>query len=636
MIIYESTIEKFVNDCDKRVIADIVSKNLLTMTSEYPEPNFILSLKNSLPMMAEVLRSKLFDKELNVAIEYKITNTRNRADFVVYGIDEFGHNNVVIVELKGWGFVQSSNKKDYVYTNGGDGPSDYWHPSYQAYNYVHLLELFNEYVRDNEIKLNSCSYLHNLNECYGHIINDKDKFPLIIKSPAFLMNDVEKLRSFLHRFVKKPSKMLLYYIDDGKISPSPDLADMMAKALKGCPFFSYDDNQAISVATIVEKTKEALANDKRATIIIKGGPGTGKSVVALNALGQILTTTTPRTNRRNNAVYITQNAAPKSFYKAMLDNDFTTKDINNFFRSPLTLFKAKEAEFDCVIVDEAHRIYDYKPSQYGPKPGTNILEYLIKNSKVNVFFIDEDQAVTVYDYANIENIKKFAKKYNSLVYEGKELSLSSQFRCCGGTEYIDFIKGFLGYENKKPIKFAAKNYDFDVADSPIQLKTLIEEKNSKFGNSRIVAGYTHRWVSLDAFRRGVPFESTPYDFMYPDGFMMRWNKGMKMVDPDYSYLADKDSINQIGCIHTIQGLDLQYVGVIIGKDIVFRDGKIKFIKENNVDTVSAKISTADDELAEKLIRNTYNVLLTRGMRGTYVYCEDEALNEYLKSLKKRE
>ena len=107
---------------------------------------------------------------------------------------------------------------------------------------------------------------------------------------------------------------------------------------------------------------------------------------------------------------------------------------------------------------------------------------------------------------------------------------------------------------------------------------------------------------------------------------------MGLVDSDYSYLADPDSINQIGCIHTIQGLDLQYAGVIIGKDLIFRDGKIKFDKNANVDNFSAKISSSDDKDAIRYIKNTYNVLLTRGMRGTFIYCEDKALNEYFKSL----
>ena len=630
MIIYENSMSEFIKQCDLGIIANEVLKNLVLKTSEAPEPNFVDSLKHSLPYMADVLRSDLFNHELNVAIEYKINSTRKRADFIIYGKDEFGADNVVVVELKGWSFVNSSNKENFVYTNGGDGPGDYWHPSYQAYNYIHLLELFNEYVRDNNIKLNACSYLHNMDGMYDHILLNKDKYPLITKAPAFLMEDAEKLRSFIHRFVRQPSRRLLYYIDDGHISPSPELADMLAKALKGAPFFSYDDNQAISVATIVEKTKEALKKNSRATIIVRGGPGTGKSVVALNALGQILTTTTQRTNRRNNAIYITQNAAPKNFYKALLDNDFSDKDIQNFFRSPMTLYKGKEAEFDCVIVDEAHRVYDYKPSQFGPKPGTNMLDFIIRNSKVNVFFVDEDQAVTIFDYTTVDRIKKIAKKYNSPIIEGGELSLSSQFRCTGGIEYIDFVKGLLGYEGKQIKPFSSKSYEFKVFDSAEEMRKQIVEMNSKYGNSRIVAGYTHDWVSLKAFRKGVQFERTPYDFSYDDGFKMRWNKGMGMVDMDYSYLADEQSINEIGCIHTIQGLDLQFCGVIIGKDITYENGKITFHKENNVDNVSSKISTADDEIAEKLIRNTYNVLLTRGMRGTFVYCEDEALREYLK------
>ena len=266
------------------------------------------------------------------------------------------------------------------------------------------------------------------------------------------------------------------------------------------------------------------------------------------------------------------------------------------------------------------------------KADTDLLEEIIRASKVNVFFIDEDQAVTDLDYATIDRIRTLADKYHSPIYEGKDLTLSSQFRCIGGAKYIDWIRGILGYEGQHPFKATFKDYRVEVM-TPQKMREEITKLNNQYGSCRILAGYTHEWKSLRAFRRnGGNFYNTPYDFEYPDGFKMRWNKGMGMVDLSYSYLDDVESVNEIGCIHTAQGLDLQYAGVIIGKDITYENGKILFHKENNVDNDSAKISEADDEKAERLIRNTYNVLLTRGMRGTFIYCEDKALNDYIKSL----
>ena len=636
MIIYEASVNQFINDCaDPKVISKLVSDNLFLRTGEMAEPSLVESFKKSLPYMADILNNELFDKELNVAIEYRLA-TRSRADFIIYGKDEFDNDALVVVELKQWGYAQRSNKPQFVYTNGGDGIKDYWHPSYQAYNYIHLLYLFNEYVRDHNIKLNACSFMHNMDDGASVILKDQLSFPLISEAPAYLKGDAQKLKDFIHRHVRKPCKNLLYYIDNGRISPSPELAKMLEGALKGNPFYSYDVNQAEAVATIVEKAIAAIDNNKRATIIIRGGPGTGKSVVAVNAMGQIVAHTKPKSKKHNNAVYVSTNAAPRNYYGSVLEGgDITKTDVKSFFKTPLIFIGAPEGEYDCVLLDEAHRIYKYKFNRYKPmKPGSDLLEEIIRASKVNVFFIDEDQAVTADDYATIDKIKYFANKYNSPVIEGKELNLTSQFRCIGGDKYISWVRGILGYPGQYPFKASFKDYDVQVVESPMELKEKIFMMNDKYGASRIIAGYTHRWVSLDAFRRnGNNFYNTPYDFDYPDGFKMRWNKGMGMVDVSYSYLDDKESINEIGCIHTAQGLDLQYAGVIIGKDIIYRNGKIQFNKAANVDTVTSKIASQDDALAEKLIRNTYNVLLTRGMRGTIIYCEDKELNEYIKSLK---
>lgn len=642
MIIYEASIDKFSQQCCKASdIADLICENLLAKAGITADDSLRRSFEHSLPEMSRVLSCELFDKEINIAIEYRL-ETGGRADFIIYGKDEFDHNNLVVVELKQWSTARTSKKPNYVHTNGGDGEKDYWHPSYQAYNYINLLRHLNEYVREQKIQLNACSFLHYMDNSYDFILNDASLFPKVIEAPAFLKDDADKLRNFIKRHVSKPNKQLLYYIDNGEISPSKELVQMLNDSLKGNSFFSYDENQAEAVATIYEKTVEALDNGNRATIIIKGGPGTGKSVVAINAMAQIISHTKPRTNKHNNVVYVTQNMAPRYYFKDALNKDtrYTDKETNAFFKTPHLLNKCPDMEYDCVLVDEAHRIISYKPARPTSytymKPGTNLLEQIFRGSKVNVFFIDEDQAVTAYDYATVDLIKKFAKQFNSPVFEGKELSLTHQYRCVGGATYINWIKGILGYEGYSPFKATFnKSYKVKVLESPQEMRNIITELNNSFNPSRIIAGYTHIWKSLDEATRKInpiPFEQTSFDFEYEDGFKMRWNKGMGLVDSDYSYLADPDSINQIGCIHTIQGLDLQYAGVIIGKDLIYRDGKIQFDKNANVDNFSAKISSSNDDDAIKYIRNTYNVLLTRGMRGTFIYCEDKMLNDYIKSL----
>ena len=168
-----------------------------------------------------------------------------------------------------------------------------------------------------------------------------------------------------------------------------------------------------------------------------------------------------------------------------------------------------------------------------------------------------------------------------------------------------------------------------MRDAIIAKDASFNQNQTVSGKCRMVAGYTYDWVSKGLFRDGFK-----YDIVLDNGeFEAKWNLNCKEVGTRYSWLNDPKSVEEVGCIHTCQGLDLNYCGVIIGKDLQYSDGHLVFHKENNAKTDrNSGIRNADDEDAMKLIRNTYYVLLTRGMLGTYVYCEDKGLRDYLKSM----
>ena len=278
----------------------------------------------------------------------------------------------------------------------------------------------------------------------------------------------------------------------------------------------------------------------------------------------------------------------------------------------------------------------------------NLLEEIINTATVSVFFIDDNQKVTADDYATIDEIKTIAKKCRSQVIMGDDLELTSQYRVQGGTDYIQTIKFFLGLNDEECTYSNNNSYDFKVFDDPNQMFDAIKEKDfesqlkqsndagdivpspEKYnGHCRVVAGYTYEWVSEHGTRDGK------CDVIISNkNFAKKWNLQSGSGVTAYSWVDDPLSVDEIGCVHTCQGVDLNYCGVIIGKDLVYRDGKIQFDKTKNFDK-TARIKSAEDELAKRLIQNTYYVLLTRGIMGTYVYCEDEALNSYLKSLLKQ-
>ncbi|MCK9492781.1 MAG: DUF2075 domain-containing protein [Acholeplasmataceae bacterium] len=570
-----------------------------------------------MPFVADALNDNEIDKSINVAIEYKLDVTNNRIDVLIYGNDSDNKGSLVIVELKQWDYVKDSNKPNYVFTHGGGGSKDYFHPSYQSFRYGSILEGFNEYIQDNDVLVKTCSFLHNMENIYEFSISNVNKYPFVAKSPIFLKDDSKKLNEFVKKYVKKGNRRLLYEIDNSRIRPSKEFSTIMTNAIAGQEIFTLDDNQATAVSTIVDETTRNLEHNRRSTIIIKGGPGTGKSVVAINAMGQLL-------NPKNifdrfNVCYVTPNFTPKALFSEILvDNDYRKSAISNLFKSMAAFSNSSEFDYDCIIVDESHRAFTWKFG-YGVKKDVDMIDKIFYASRVNVFFIDEQQKVTKDDFLTIERIKQYAKKYNSEVIETDELVLNSQFRVTGGINYINFIDSFLGYENILS-KYDSKNYDFKVFDSPTKMWKEIKEKQNEYKDTRLLAGYTHEWVSKQ--------NDDEFDFMLEDGkFKMQWNK--QTTTP---FILDQTQNNRIGSIHTIQGVDMDYAGVIIGKDIIYRNGEIKFVKENNATSDRASgIRTATDEEAKEMIRNTYKVLLTRAVYGTYVYCEDKQLNEHLKS-----
>lgn len=622
MILYCDTVKNFIDSCQgfNPVIGQMLLNKFKSNNLGGGGSSEYNSWIHSLPKVAEALKDPSIPKDANVGVEYKLIDTRQRVDFLIYGKDENDIENVVLIELKQWSSVKRSTLKDYVNTDGGHGNDDYWHPSYQAYNYANIMKAFNEYIYTNNVEVNACSYLHNMPEGYETILNDDKSYPLVHIAPSFLEDDQKKLSEFIAKYIKKPYKQTLYEIDGSRIRPSEAFSKMVADSIKGKPFFSYDAEQSYSVSKIVDEVQEALEKGERRTIIVKGGPGSGKSIVAINALGQLLH---PQDGKeRRNACYVTANFTPRTYFGDVLTDDFTKKAIKELFKTPAAFAKSSAYDFDCVIVDEAHRMLKWKFG-WGVGRNVDVIDKLFNASRVNVFLIDEDQVVTTSDDLSIKQIREYAKKYGSKIIEDGRMILSSQFRCVGGERYIDFVNKILGYTNEF-VSLKGIHYDVRIMDSMTDMMKEWEKKNKAGHQLRLIAGYTHEWVSQD--------DEEQYDFSYDNGnVLLKWN----VKKADRAAVLDDKQRKNVFCIHTIQGLEVEYAGVIIGKDLTYNKDtdKIEFHPEMNARTDKASgIRAAEPGLAERLIRNTYKVLLTRGVKGTYIYAEDEALNEHLKEL----
>ncbi len=646
-IVYCETMRDFINSC--LVTKDIGSKVRQSMyNAGYHDvrDNWVTSWQNSLPEIASALKDSGIDDDIDVAVEYRLKHSMERLDFLIYGLDEHNRKNMVIVELKQWSQVQRVDSLNRVHTMVAGGVfEDHFHPSYQAYNYAGQLKSFNEYVQNENVGIEACSYCHNMDQGFRTLMDDIALFPFIPNSPAFLSGDGEKLKDFVKKYVSKKCHDILFEITNAKTVPSDNFAKLIRDALSGNQMYTLDDRQSYALTSIVDTVRDAIYYEQKKTIIIKGGAGTGKSIIAVNALGQL--NSPKKKSDRITTFYVSVNAAPKKTMYNGLKNGkaFKVGELKELFKYPTAFANRPKNEVPCIMVDEAHRIFKWKGG-IGLKSGVNLLKEIINTARVAVFFIDDNQAVTMDDYATIDNIKEIARECRSQVVVGDELELTSQYRVQGGYNYMQTIKYFLGLAEEKETFRSNNSYDFQVFDDPNEMfsaikakdvesqnkqaaddNSIVSEPDKYNGHCRVVAGYTYKWVSDSSKRDGVN------DVIIPDmNFEKKWNLAFGSGLDAYSWADDPKSINEIGCVHTCQGVDLDYCGVIIGKDIVYRDGKIQFDKTAHPTTDKSGIRTADDKTAERLIKNTYYVLLTRGVLGTYVYCEDKALNEYLKTL----
>nr|WP_270399266.1 DUF2075 domain-containing protein [Longicatena caecimuris] len=563
------------------------------------------------------MEDKRIPDDSHVAIEYRIPNSNKRVDFIISGENEQARESAVIIELKQWQQLEKVDTKEAIVKTKLQGKLvETTHPSYQAWSYVSMMEDYNEDVRRYKIRLQPCAYLHNyrlqqdddlINSCYEHYIE---------KAPIFTRGDTDRLAAFIAKYIKKGNPDVLYHIDQGRIVPSKSLQDSLTAMLKGNQEFTMIDDQKIVYERAIEIVKKKA--DKKQVYIIHGGPGTGKTVLAINMLVAIL-------NLSKNVMYVTKNSAPRQVYrKKLADGKYRKVYIDNLFKGSGSFVESEKDELDCLIVDEAHRLNE-KTGMF--QKGENQIKEIINAAKVSIFFVDDYQMVTTKDIGSTDEIKKWCHVYEADIYED---TLLSQFRCNGSDSYLSWLDNVLEINCEATDEF---DYDYDIriCDTPEQVRNLIFEKNKINNKSRLVAGYCWNWIREGRNKTDI------YDIQIGN-FEMSWNLGSSTT-----WAIDPESVNEIGCIHTCQGLEFDYVGVIIGEDLRYQDGIITdFTKRANTDQSIKGLKglyKRDKEkalrIADRIIKNTYRTLLTRGQKGCYIYCVDEDLKNYLKERLKK-
>ena len=620
MIIYSSSKSEFIDDIVNGVLDEKLESLMMSHFGHGTSESELRAWRNSLTYMGNIIGSSSIPADAGIAIEYGIPYTSKRVDLIVTGLNESGRNAAVIVELKQWSSAEAVPGKDgVVRTVLGGGVHEVAHPSYQAWSYAEAIEDFNADVRDRGVELSPCACLHNYVPEVPDPLSSDIYSGYLGLAPMFTKHQGSDLRGFLERFIRSgDGGETIFILDRGRLKPSKSLQDVLSSMMAGNREFTLLDTQKVVHEEILHQARAISKGGDKRVVIVRGGPGTGKSVLAINLLSEI-------TSLGMAALYVSKNSAPRNVYGPRLKGERRGRSrVDKLFVGSGKFVDAVPDAFDVLLADEAHRLNE-KSGLY-QNMGENQVMEIIRAARMSVFFIDEDQRVTLKDIGTIDEIRRYARLLGARV---TEMELDSQFRCSGSDGYMSWLDNVLQLRETANLEMdeSVGGYDFRVYDDPNELRADIEERNRANNRSRMVAGYCWNWISKGKDDTDV------HDVTIPGtGFGMSWN-----LSSTATWAIDEGSINEIGCIHTCQGLEFDYVGVIVGDDMRYEDGEVvtdaskraktdqslRGLKSAYPDPVEAR------RVADRIIKNTYKVLMTRGMKGCYVYCTDKGMVEHL-------
>ncbi len=617
MIVYDGLKSDFLNSVENDTIAVEIEKNILDKMGRHTVANEFISWDNSMQYMYKVMMDPEIPSDAGVAIEYNIPQTAKRVDFMISGYNENGDPGMVIVELKQWSQLQKvENTEALVETYTGGAMRKVVHPSYQAWSYAQLIMDYNAAVQDKKVKLVPCTFLHNYIRKDNDPLDDSQYDAYTSEAPVFTKGQVSDLRSLIKKCVKTGDKKeVLYLVDHGAIRPSKSLQNAIASMIKGNEEFIMIDEQRVVYEEILKLSAKCQKDHRKRTIICEGGPGTGKSVIAVRLLAEL-------TQKGQFVQYVSKNSAPRQVYAAKLKGKVKKSSVDNMFKGSGMYTEVGNNMIHTLLVDEAHRLN--RKSGMFHNMGENQIKEIIHAAGCSVFFIDESQRVTMDDIGSVDEIRRWAKEENS---EVTEMELVSQFRCNGSNGYLAWIDDLLGIRDTANYNLDGLDYEVKLFDDPADVQKIIIEKNRAANRARILAGYCWNWPKES--RKNSSFHDIQIG-----NFGISWN-----LDDGQAFAISENSVNEAGCIHTTQGLEFDYVGVIIGDDIRYENGHIvtDYTKRAKTDQSLKGIkkmyqenADAAKERADEIIKNTYRTLMTRGMKGCYIYCTDPGMREYIR------
>lgn len=587
----------------------------------YPAPpSEIRSWQNSLRAMAQAV--ELADlHEHGVIVELQLPLSSRRLDCLITGHDGSDAPQAVIIELKQWEQVEESHIDDCVTVFLGSRLRDVLHPSRQVGNYKRYLQDFHTTFSEGSVGLEAASYLHNMAFSTTSYLFDTRFGALLGQHPAYTGDQVDELASFLDAQLSGGDGLpILDRVLKGQYRPHKRLLEHTARVIRREPAFTLLDEQQVVFNDIVGRIRERQRDAGQTAFLIRGGPGTGKSLIAINLLAEL-----------SHEGFDTKYATGSKAFTENLRRVVGPRAASQFkyFNS---FSDAGAQAVDALICDEAHRIRETSGSRFTPRSarsGLPQVDELLRVAKVSAFFIDDLQVVRPGEVGSSVLVREAAERQGIPVIEHE---LETYFRCGGSDAYVSWVESTLDLRLVPNVLLDPhEDFDFDVVDSPQELEQLIRAKAQAGASARLSAGFCWRWSQPRP-------DGTLVDDVQVGDWAMPWNAKsgagrLAAGIPRENYWAsDPRGIDQVGCIYTAQGFEYDHAGVIWGRDLVYRPRKGWIGQpEYSQDTVVKRAAKQDLARFTALVKNTYRVLLTRGLKACYVYFEDEQTRDFVLS-----
>ena len=651
-VLYRETQAQFARDVER----NIVYQKMLHCAEEsgiHSSENEIASWTNNAPHISKIL----YDADVSdsyVTFEFLVPFSRKRIDCVIYGTGVDGSENVIHIELKQWSnngvglaesegnFTAKEKNDDSVFmvtAYTGRANRIVAHPSQQVKGYQGYLANFIEVISEQELHLTGLAY------CYNYLKNDprhpsylfdEQYTKLLAEYPTYAKDQKPELVEKLRQLLKNGDGLSVFNkMMASPVRPSKKLLnEVVAMVQEGnTSAFSLIEDQIVARNMILSKIRPLLKADttngfRKSVIIVKGGPGTGKTVIALHVLAELAKFTS--NGRGFNVQYATKS-------KPLLEG------VRHQVRPPTRILfqnvtsyvpaSADENSVDVLLVDEAHRIQKNANNQYTKaEKRTNLpqVDTLIRSAKVTVFFIDDKQAIRGVEIGSAKLVKEAAERWNAVV---EECELTSQFRCNGSDNYMDWLEQVL-YNKPVTAVFHKEDFDLRIFDSPKEMYDQIARQNAVEGQTgRIMAGFCWPW-STDVVDGDLVKDVRIGDFAMPweTSDKVPYEQLTKKYPKWYEWAYKPLGIEQVGCIYTAQGFEFDYAGVIIGGDLKYSKilGAIVTDRDACRDPVLRRNIREATMTFDDYVRNIYRVLMSRGMKGCYLYIVDEPLREHVK------